>query len=276
MRTNFVVIAALACLSGIASAQWVNYRDPRTPRTSNGKPNLTAPAPRAGGKPDLSGVWQVEPTPIAELRRIFGPGFDTFDVPGDGADLISKYFINLLLDFKPEESPMRPEAERIFLQRREAVMPDTHCLPPGVPHGMLVPTAFKIVQTPGLILVAYESPNPLRQIYTDNRKPPADPEPAWMGYSVGHWDGDRLIVDVTGFNDKTWLDASGHPASEKLHVTERFHRRDFGHIDVETTIDDPVMYTRAFTVKYAFGLLPDTDISEYICTENEKDLAHIR
>jgi hypothetical protein len=174
--TSYCLLAALLGIAGTVHGQWLNYPDPRTPRTADGKPNLTAPPPRAAdGKPDLSGVWEVEATPLTELRRIFNDNFNTFDVPGDDAGSISKYFVNLLVDFKLEEAPMRPEARRLLSQRSPAGMPDTRCLPPGVARGALIPTPFKMVQTPGLIMVAYENPNPLRQIYTDGRPPPPDP-----------------------------------------------------------------------------------------------------
>ena len=137
------------------------------------------------------------------------------------------------------------------------------------------PFPHKIVQTPGLIMVLYEGDGRYRQIYTDGRKHTPNPEPSWLGYSIGKWEADTLVVDTVGFNDKSWLDAFGHPQSEALHLTERFHRRDFGHMDLQITIDDPKMYTRPFTIKYAQRLLPDTDILETVCTENEKDRTHL-
>ena len=149
------------------------------------------------------------------------------------------------------------------------------CLPIGVPADDVLPGPFKIIQTPGLTLIRNEYENSFRQIYTDGRKPPADPEPLWLGYSVGRWDDDTLQVDTVGFNDKTWLDGLGHPHSEALHVTERFHRRDFGHLDVQVTIDDPKVYTKSFSVKFTELLLPDSDVVDYFCTENEKDRSHI-
>jgi hypothetical protein len=145
----------------------------------------------------------------------------------------------------------------------------------GVPRAELIAFPFKIVQTPGLIVMMYEADNTRRQIYTDGRKLPTDPNPTWMGYSVGHWEGETLVVDTAGFNDKIWLDIFGHPVSESMHVQERFSRRDFGHMDLQITIDDPKMYTKPFTFKVTQLLLPDSDIFEYFCTENEKDRAHI-
>jgi hypothetical protein len=126
-----------------------------------------------------------------------------------------------------------------------------------------------------VIAMLYEQDTSFRQIFIDGRKLPADLQPAWLGYSVGKWDGDTLVVDTAGFNDRSWLDAFGHPHSESMRVTERFHRRDFGHMEVQITVDDPTMYTKPFTIKINQRLLPDTDLIESFCLENEKDRAHI-
>jgi len=256
----------------------VNHPAPGTPRLPSGAANLAAPAPRtSGGKPDLSGVWQIEPTPREELTKLFGD-ISTLDVPGDDATIFSKYFLNILADFKPGEEPMRPEAARLFRERGERQGKDlstTRCLPAGVPLADLYPFPFKIVQTPTLLLVLYEGDESRRQIYTDGRKPPADADPLWLGYSIGHWEGGMLVVNSTGFNDKTWLDAFGHPHSEALYVVERLRRRDFGHLDLEVTVDDSKMYTRPFTVKFTERLIPDSDLLEYFCAENERDWNHM-
>jgi hypothetical protein len=269
------ILIALTAASVNGHAQWLNYPAPGTPRTKDGKPNLTAPAPRASnGKPDLSGVWQVEPTPPSEMKRLFGD-LSADSALGDTTATFSKYLVNILLDFKPEETPLRPEFADLVRQRAKQESPLLHCLPVGMPTDDLLPGPFKIIQTPGLTLIRNEYENTFRQIYTDGRKAPADPEPLWLGYSVGRWDGETLQVDTVGFNDKGWLDGMGHPRSEALHVTERFHRRDFGHLDVQVTIDDPKVYTKPFSVKFTELLLPDSDIVEYFCAENEKDRSHI-
>jgi hypothetical protein len=269
-----LIIVLTAALVG-AHAQWLNYPTPGTPRTKDGKPNLTARAPRAAnGKPDLSGVWQVEPTPAEEMKRLFGD-MSADSALGDNSSAFSKYLVNILLDFKPEKSPLRPEFAELLRQRQGRETPLLHCLPIGIPADDLLPGPFKIIQTPELILIRNEYENTFRQIYTDGRKPPADPEPLWLGYSVGRWDGDTLQVDTAGFNDKSWLDGMGHPHSEALRVTERFHRRDFGHMDVQVTIDDPKVYTKVFSVKFTELLLPDSDVVDYFCAENEKDRSHI-
>jgi|SRR5579862_5250535 len=260
-----------------AHAQWLHYPTPGTPRARDGSPNLAAKAPRdASGKPDLSGVWQAAYADPAENERLFGAGLNDFVVPGDDPRIFSKYFLNILADFKPEDAPIRPEAARLFQKRGNRESPSTRCVPQGIPRGELdnyLP--FKIIQTPKLIAVLYEESNTYRQIYTDGRPLPVDPQPTWMGYSVGHWEGDTLVVDATGFNDQGWLDASGHPQSEEMRIQERFHRRDFGHMDLELTINDPKMYTRPFTVKATEVLIPDSDVLEYACSENEKDRSHL-
>ena len=160
--------------------------------------------------------------------------------------------------------------------RRGTDNPPARCLPQGIPRGDIFNYApFKIIQNPGVIVVLYEVDNTHRQIYTDGRQLPVDPQPSWLGYSVGKWEGDTLVVDSAGFNDKSWLDSMGHPHSEELKIQERFHRRDFGHMDLSVTIDDPKVYTRPFTVKVTELLLPDSDVLESICNENEKDRVHL-
>lgn len=264
-------------LSSAAHAQWLNYKTPGVPRTSDGKPNLTAPVPRtAEGHPDLSGVWMHEHISLAEMERLFGAGLAQGNVPGMEVDTVHKYAINILLDFKPEESPIRPEALKILRQRTMTDFPPTHCLPTGIPFGALVSEPIKLVQSPRLLVLLYEGDVP-RQIYTDGRELPKEfDQPAWVGYSVGKWQQDTMVVETAGFNDKTWLDGMGHPHSDALRVTERYHRRDFGHMDVEMTFDDPKMYTSPFTIRVPFHLMADSDIYESICNENEKDLDHMR
>ena len=270
-----LILAGTALLS---HAQWLSYHDPAIPRTKDGKPNFSAPAPRASnGNPDFSGVWQAEGTPPDEMKRLFGD-LSKFAVPGDDPSTFNKYFMSVVADFKPGEAPLRAEFAPIMRQRADnfgSDHPTRHCQPMGVPANILIPSPFKIVQTPTVIVLLFEGFERQQQIYIDGRKHPTDPEPLWLGYATGQWKGDALVVDVDGFNDKSWLDAFGYPHSEALHVIERLRRRDFGHIDVEITIDDPKVYTRPFTFKFAELLVPDTDVLEYICAENEKDGAHL-
>jgi len=274
---NLSVVFAGALL--LAPGQWLNYPTPGTPRGADGKPNLSAKAPRASdGRPDLSGVWRTAYDSADENERLFGPGVKAFIQPGDDPSTFSKYFLNILVDFPADASPMRPATAERFRQNaaRKATSSSARCLPQGLPRTDINSYApFKIIQTPGVIAVLYEVDNTHRQIYTDGRPLPVDPQPTWGGYSVGRWDGDTLVVDAAGFNGETWLDSGGHPHSDALHVRERFHRRDFGHMDLGVTVDDPGMYTRPFTINVTEVLLPDTDILESICNENEKDHVHL-
>jgi hypothetical protein len=272
IRIAFILTGAAAC----GQAQWINYRSPGIPRKPDGKPNLTAPAPRtSNGKPDFSGLWQVEPSPWAEIKPLVGDLNDVF-VPGDDLSEFSKYGINILADFKREEAPIRPEVAAKMRQRQKGNETEMNpCLPGSITFMNLIPATNKWIQTPGLIVILQEAGFNFRQVYLDGRKPPSDALPLWLGYSVGKWEGDTLVVDTTGFNDKTVLDAFGNPHSDALHLTERYHRRDYGHLDVELTVDDPKIYTKPFTIKYTDLLLPDSDILEYVCEENEKDARHL-
>lgn len=173
---------------------------------------------------------------------------------------------------------MRPAALEIFKRRAPGgpdLLPSTGCLPLSIPVVTMLSEVTRIVQSPGVVAILLELNNGYRQIHTDGRKHTKDPSPTWLGYSVGKWEGDTLVVDTVGFNDKGWLDVMGHPQSEAMHITERYHRRDFGHMDVEFTFDDPQMYTRPFTVKVTHVLQADTDILEYVCGENERDGPHM-
>jgi hypothetical protein len=268
MRTLIAIMLA----GGLtyAHAQWLNYPDARTPRTKDGKPNLTAPAPRLNGKPDLSGLWQAEKTPAREYESVLGKEFSALQV--DTYD-ITKHVLNVFWGLKPEEEPLRPEGVAIMKQRSTLQYPHANCLPGSIPLALLVFT-FKIIQTPQEIAMLTESDLP-REIHTDGRPLPEDPNPTWMGYSVGRWEGDTLVVDTAGLNDKGWIDAFGHPRSESMHITERYRRRDFGHMDLEITFNDPKYYTRPFSLKTGLSLIPDSDLLEYVCNENEKDRPHL-
>jgi hypothetical protein len=277
------LLLLFAVFSTGAYAQWLNFPTPGTPRTRDGKPNLAAPAPRAlDGKPDLSGVWRHEITPLAELKRLYGDGIDAaakVDVPGMEAASNHKYSRNILVDFKPGESPMRPEAVEIMRQRAANSNPAEVCAVGqfGIPLAGLLAEVIKIVQAPRISVIFYEIDNLHRQVYTDGRALPKEFDyPAFLGYSVGHWERDVFVVETAGFNGKTRLDLMGHPQSEAMRITERFRRRDFGHLDVEMTFDDPKMYTKPFTIRVPHDLLADSDIFEMFCNENEKDRAHLQ
>jgi hypothetical protein len=253
MRIKSVLSGATALVIAFSAlplqGQWLNYPTAGIPRTKDGKPNLAAPAPKlADGTPDLSGIWME-------------PGL--------------KYLINVAADLK--EVPFQPWAEAEYKRRVETLGkddPNNFCLPSGYPEKDAVTSPWKIVQTPGLVIILYESRTIFRQIFTDGRKLPVDPNPNWQGYSIGHWDGDTLVVETAGSNGKAWMDTNGHPVTDALKLTERFHRRDMGHLDLEITIDDPKAYTKPWTVKQVANLQPDTELLEYICEENNRDVGH--
>jgi hypothetical protein len=180
--------------------------------------------------------------------------------------------IDVMRDFKGA-TPFQPWASELFKQRQVNKLRDNpmiSCLPAGLPRLDAYTHPYKIVQTGDLIVIMYESQTLFRQIFTDGRSHPQDPEPTWLGYSIGRWDGDALVVETIGFNDKTWLDGLGHPHSDAMKLTERFRRPTFGAMSIEITIDDPKAYTQP--IKYTQGqrLLPDGELIEYICNENAK------
>lgn len=248
----FAIVVAMILFSTPLAAQWLKHPPPGIPRTADGKPNLSAPAPRASdGKPDLSGLWlKISP----------------------------KYSRNIAADLKPEE--IQPWARELVDRRREDLGKDymnVVCLPlgPGYPTAADSTGAemMKIVQTPALILIL----NPdltYRQIFMDGRALESAPSPAFMGYSVGRWDGDTLVVESFGFNDGTWLDHDGHPHTENLRVTERYRRRNFGNLDVEITFSDPSIYARPFTAAVRAELAADTEMLEWVCNEGKFSLEH--
>src|SRR5262249_29730646 len=244
------------------------YHDPTVPRTRDGKPNLSAPSPRQNGKPDLSGIWEAESAPVAEIQQFLLPG----GINGLGEDLPTKYFFSFFADYPAGQEPIRPEV-RAKLAQGPPARPPSLCNLPTLPLQGFVPAPFKLVQTPRLTMVLYEADTIFRQIFSDGRALPPDPQPSWLGYSVGKWTGDAFVVETVGFNDKAPLDLLGHPRSEALRLSETFRRRDFGHMDIEITIDDPKTYTKPVTILVKHRLVPDTELLESFCNENEKDLA---
>jgi len=251
-----IVFLAILVPGARLGAQWLNYPTPGAPRTADGKVNLTAPTPKVlDGKPDLSGVWESSP----------------------------QYFNDLARDLKPGELAMLPWAKTLQAEREGRDHRDdplNRCMPPGVPRINMTtanaPHPLKIVQTPTLVVLLYETSanSTFRQVFMDGRAFPKDPNPTWLGYSIGRWDGNTLVVDTTGFNGREWVDtAKGHPQTESARVTERFTRRDFGHMDIDITIDDPGAYEKPWQARVPFHLLADTDLIETYC-ENEKDHVH--
>ena len=260
------VLSIMLLLIAATDAQWIGRPTAGIPRTAGGKPNLSARAPRTpAGKPDFSGIWQPDP----------GPGATR----GIGETYRSKYFLNITADHQPNEVPFEPWAATLFTQHVATLSkddPTARCLPTGIPGLDTYPQPYKIVQTPGLMIVLYENNTTFRQIFMDGRDHPHDPQPTWMVYSIGKWDGDTLIVDTIGFNDRSWLDRVGHPHSESMRVTERFRRSDFGHMTIQITIDDPKAYTKPLVFTQPQVLLADTELLEYFCAENEKDVGHFK
>jgi len=232
--------------------QWPPVPARGIPRTADGKPDLAAKAPRTSdGKPDLSGVWAIQ---------------------------TEEYWYDIGADLKPDGIPLQPSGAAIYRERRENLGKDNpmaRCLPAGVPTIDIIPTPFKIYQTPPAIAILYEYNMQYRQIFLIGRRLPQDPNPNWMGYSVGRWEGNTLVVDTTGLKDGTWLDLFGTPATDSLHVTERFRRRDFGHMDLEITMADSKAYTGPWTIKLHPNLRLDTELMEWVCVEGNKGVEHL-
>jgi hypothetical protein len=243
------VFVAVMTTTATADAQWLEVKSPSIPRTADGKPDMKAPAPRVAGTPDLTGLWR-------------------FSSVG--------YTNNVTTDLKPEE--IDSSAAALYRQRQEDLFTDDpstfRCLPSG-PRQLYAPTSWvRIVQSPSVIVMLYEDLL-YRQIFMDGRALPKDPNPSFMGYSVGRWEGDTLVVDSVGFNDTTWLDYGGHPHSEALRMTERISRTDLGHLSAAVRIEDPKYYKRAWTVPSTAELVADTEMIEYVCSENQKDVPHL-
>ena len=239
-------------LSISAHAQWRNLPTDGVPMGADGKPNMSAAAPRtSGGKPDLSGIYQPN----------------------------MRYFRNLAADVGIENVPMTDEARRIHKSREDGTLgytePDAQCLPQGVPKINSAPVPFKIVQTDKLVVLVYEAFNLWRQVHLDNRDFADDLNPSWLGYSKGRWEGDTLVVETRGLNGKQWLDHNGLPASDKLVVIERFRRPTIGELEIEYTINDPTYYTRPWTTTVKARYTTGTELFEFVCNENEKSRAHM-
>ena len=265
MKTHRVPILPLAVvlLAGSLHAQWLNYPTPGTPRLPNGKADLNAPPPRMpNGKPDLSGIWVTE--------------------CGQGSDCFTRSrFFDLAQGLKPSDVEMTPWAAGIQAQRESRDHVDDplgYCLPAGVPRIAFL-GVFKILPTASGIIFLYESvPAPLfRQVFMDGRPLPEVTDRTWMGYSIGRWDGDTLVVETAGFRDGGWLDTrKARPHSDALDVTERLRRTDFGHIAWTITIDDSKAFRKPWTVQSTLTLLPDTDLLETFCDAHEKTMEHRR
>jgi hypothetical protein len=244
-RLTVAAAAVIAVgLSVAVNAQWLKDKTPGLPRDKDGKPLLDAPAPKLpNGTPDLSGIWRAEP---------------------------GGYLDNIAVDLKPGE--VLPWAAALFKQRSEQFAighPIYRCMPePGPLTSFGI---FKLLQTPSTTAILAEN-GTYRNILTDGRALPVEPNPTWAGYSVGRWDGDTFVVSSAGFNDQTWLDYNGHPHTEALRITERFRRKTIGEMELQITLDDPQAYARPWTVTVTARLVPDTELIEFVCGENEKSV----
>jgi hypothetical protein len=247
MKSVALIATLLLAAAASVAGQWLKIPTPGIPRTVDGRADLNAPAPRrSDGRPILAGLWR----PSGKL---------IFDITGG---------------LKPGDTiPYQPWAEALYKTRVANDFkddPTSNCIVGGVPRSDFVPYPLKILEHADQITILYEAVHSFRQIFTDGRALPKDPNPQWFGYSVGRWQGDVFVVESAGFNDNVWLDNAGRPAGESLRVTERFIRRSFGRMEIEVLIDDPKTYTRPWTVTERLTLMPDTEMLEYMCTENNR------
>jgi len=268
MFRAIVVLAAALCATN-ASAQWPAHFDRGAPRKADGTVNLDAPTPRTqDGKPDFTGVWvnawfvdgRVLPLPVSP--------------PGEPP---AATFGDVFANFK-EPLPLQPWAAQLKAARKEQNSkdnPDAHCLPMGLIQFHMHPQPRKLVQTPDVLVTLYEGNAGIRQIFTDGRSlPPSDAQPWWYGYSVGHFEGDTLVVETSNFRDGGWLDIDGSPLTDAAKMTERWRRLNYGTMQIDVTIDDPKAYTHPFSVRVTHRLMTDgrfdADLIEFVCQENNK------
>lgn len=276
------VLLVVLWASASLSAQWLDYPSQGIPRTPDGKPNLSAPTPKTpDGKPDLSGVWAVQGSNYVKGAG----GQDTPGVNGttiDQADLDARKSLFLNLGWAVQGGiPYKPG-----VKEHAQALSDPSTGKIQEPHSLCLPDGFmvehtwdaqlrKIVQTPKLLVLLVEYNSMYRQIFLDGRPLPVDPNPAWNGYSTGHWEGETLVVQSSGFKDGQWLDTAADPLTDAAKITERFRRPDFGHLQIDVTIDDPKAYTKPWNVRISQVYAADTDLLEFICLENEKDIKHM-
>jgi hypothetical protein len=260
-----VATLILAALPFAAGAQWLGYPTAGVPRTPDGKPNLEAPTPRtADGKPDLTGMW----------------GWFPYGKPCGSrcTDLeISPEFINIASKLKGP-LPYQPWAAALVKKRRADNAkddPNVRCMPRGALRIWTDDYYKRIIQTPDRTVILTERNMQYRQIFTDGRPLPVDPNPTWNGYSTGKWEGDTLVVQTIGFRDDLWLDSNGNPLTNAGKVTERIRRPNYGTLEIEMTIDDPHTYTAPWTVKMIEPIALDSELLDYYCLENERDFAHM-
>ena len=273
MKSSFLAACAVALIaaSSAASAQWPNYPDKKIPRTADGKVNFDAPTPRtADGKIDFTGVYE-------NLWFYNGRiGRPPVSPPGEPPQTT---FAEVGAGFK-DGLPFRPWAKQLHDARRDQNAkdnPDAHCLPMGLMQFHIHPQPRKIVQTDKVMIVLYEGNAGIRQIFLDGRPLPkiGDVQPWWYGYSTAHWEGDTLVIQSNNFRDDGWLDINGSPLTDQATMTERWQRSNYGTLRIDVTIDDPKAYTAPFTVRLNQRIVPDGELIEFICAENERSTAHM-
>jgi hypothetical protein len=264
MTTLLRLSAALALLVPLAaSAQWAPHPDQRIPRKADGSVDLEAPPPRtADGKPDFTGVWQGFGTLGGSAAQPEPEGA----VPRAG-------FANVGANMK-EPLPLRPEYKALADERRAAGgkdNPEAVCLPMGIMQFHTQGAPRKFIQTPDVLVILYEASMGIRQIFTDGREiPTEDPQPWWYGYSVGRWEGDTLVVTTKGLRDGEWLDIFGTPLTDAATYTERFRRPSYGRMEIDITVDDPKAYTAPWTVRVNQRIMPEQELLEFVCNENNR------
>jgi hypothetical protein len=251
-------------LSSPLSAQWGPHTSGKVPLTADGEPRLDAPPPRtADGRPDLTGVWRGGGS--------FSGGTAQAPAPGGGPPLAGFRDVAQNLE---GGAPLTPEGAALLAAREarnSADNPEAHCLPMGLVQFHTQGAPRKFVQTPDVLVILYEASSGIRQIFTDGRSiPEDDPHPWWYGYSVGRWEGDELVVETAGLRDDGWLDIIGTPRTDAARITERFRRPTYGRMEIDITIDDPKAYTRPWSVRVNQQIMPDEELIEFICLENQR------
>jgi hypothetical protein len=251
------------------TAQWLHYPSAGVPHKPNGDIDYQAPAPRTpDGKPDFSGVWSRDNAPPKGAGKPWGTS---------GGGELRSVFVDIAWGLEGGV-PYQPWAAELANKRkvREGIDgPETHCEPLFLLQRMSSPGVKKFVQSPGVLLMLWERNMEYRQVFTDGRPLPEDPNPSRQGYSSGKWDGDTLVVETIGFKDGLWADGFGSPLTDAAKVTERLRRPTYGQMHVEVTVDDPKAYTRPWTVALRYNIMPDTDLLEQYLCENERDSRHL-
>jgi hypothetical protein len=286
VTSAFVMLGTLAVSTSLA-AQWFQYPTPGVPRKADGGVNMAAPAPRlADGKPDFSGIWTTaEPnrptgalsSPSNQAGAGAAPSVD--DKPGDPKAITASRQMSKIGVDLPGGLPYQPWLVPIVKERtaNDAIGdPHIRCLPDNFLRAYGLPHLLKFVHAPGLLVVLNEMNAGYRQVFTDARPLPDNPNPSWQGYSSARWSGDTLVVDTIGIRDDTWIDWSGSVLTEAAKVREQIRRPDFGHLDIQVTVDDPKAYTKPWTVTLKQRIVVDTELVDEICLENEKFLQHVR